>query len=107
MQLIAKVYTPSYYNPLSLIRFQFVEKNSNKEIEVVSIDSEFNKSLSKLNEFTLDEYSKSIYMQKNITYYDDDLIYIIKPNQKRFWTQSQAIEDAQNITLEIMGMNNG
>jgi hypothetical protein len=46
-------------------------------------------------------------MQKNITYYDDDLIYIIKPNQKRFWTQSQAIEDAQNITLEIMGMNNG
>ena len=107
MKLIAKVYTPSYYNPLSLIRFQFVDKDSNREIEVVSIDSEFDKSLSKLNEFTLDEYSKSIYMQKNITYYDDDLIYIIKPNQKRFWTQSQAIEDAQNITLEIMGMNNG
>jgi hypothetical protein len=107
MKLIAKVYIPSYYNPLSLIRFQFVEKNSNKEIEVVSVDSEFDKSLSKLNQFTLDKYSKSIYMQKNITYYDDDLIYIIKPNQKRFWTQSQAIEDAQNITLEIMSMNNG
>jgi hypothetical protein len=107
MKLTAKVYAPSYYNPLSLIRFQFVDKNSHKEIEAVSIDSEFDKSLSKLNKFTLDEYSKSIYMQKNITYYDDDLIYIIKPNQKRFWTQSQAIEDAQNITLEIMGMNNG
>jgi len=93
---------PSYYNPLSLIRFQFVDKNSNKEIEIVSVDSEFDNSLSKLNQFTLDEYSKSIYMQKNITYYDDDLIYIIKPNQKRFWTQSQAIEDAQNITVEIM-----
>ena len=104
MKLIAKVYIPSYYNPLSLIRFQFVEKNSNREIEVVSIDSEFDESLSKLNQFTLDEYSKSIYIQKNITYYDDNLIYIIKPNQKRFWTQSQAIEDAQNITLEIMSM---
>ena len=107
IKLIAKVYTPSYYNPLFLIRFQFVEKNSNREIEIESIDSEFDTSLSRLNKFTLDEYSKSIYMQKNITYYDDDLIYIIKPNQKRFWTQSQAIEDAQNITLEIMGMNNG
>ena len=107
MELIAKIYEPSYYNPLSLIRFQFVEKNSSREVEVVSIDSEFNESLSKLNKFTIDEYSKSIYMQKNITYYDDDLIYIIKPNQKRFWTQSQAIEDAQNITLEIMSMHNG
>jgi len=107
MKLIAKVYSPSYYNPLSLIRFQFVDKNSKEEIEVVSADSEFDNSLSKLNQFTLDEYSKSIYMQKSITYYDDDLIYIIKPNQKRFWTQSQAIEDAQNITLEIMSMNNG
>ncbi len=107
MKLIAKVYTPSYYNPLSLIRFQFVEKNSKENIEIISINSEFDESLSKLNQFTLDEYSKSIYMQKNITYYDDDLIYIIKPNQKRFWTQSQAIEDAQNITLEIMSMNNG
>ncbi len=107
MKLIAKIYVPSYYNPLSLIRFQFVNKTSNEEIEVVSTDSEFDNSLSKLNQFTLDEYSKSIYMQKNITYYDDELIYIIKPNQKRFWTQSQAIEDAQNITLEIMSMNNG
>ena len=107
MKLIAKVYSPSYYNPLSLIKFQFVEKSSNKKLKVVSTNSEFDNSLSKLNKYTLDEYTKSIYMQKNITYYDDDLIYIIKPNQKRFWTQSQAIEDAQNITLEIMSMNNG
>ena len=106
IKLIAKVYKPSYYNPLSLIRFQFVDKNNNSKIEVVSIDNEFDNSLAKLNQFTLDEYSKSIYMQKNITYYDDDLIYIIKPNQKRFWTQSQAIENAQSITLEIMGMSN-
>jgi len=106
IKLIAKVYKLSYYNPLSLVRFQFVDKNSNKEIEVVATDSEFDNSLSKLNKFTIDEYNKSIYMQKNITYYDDDLIYIIKPNQKRFWTQSQAIEDAQSITFEIMSMPN-
>jgi len=105
MKLVSKVYSTSHYNPLSLIRFQFVPKMKNiKDVELVSADSEFQKSLSKLNEFTLSEYSKSIYIQKNIIYYDDDKIYMIKPNQKRFWTQSQAIEDAQNIILEIMSM---
>ena len=46
-----------------------------------------------------------IYVQKNLIYYDDDKIYIVKPNQKRFWNLSSAIEDSQNITLEIMSMN--
>ncbi|MEA1953183.1 MAG: N-6 DNA methylase [Campylobacterota bacterium] len=105
MKLVSKVYSTSYYNPLSLIRFQFVDKDEKiEDVELLSADSEFNESLSKLNEFTLNEYSKSIYVQKNIIYYDDDKIYMIKPNQKRFWTQSQAIEDAQKITLEIMSM---
>lgn len=105
MKLVSKVYSTSYCNPLSLIRFQFVDKDEKiEDVELLSVDSEFDNSLSKLNEFTLSEYSKSIYVQKNIIYYDDDKIYMIKPNQKRFWTQSQAIEDAQKITLEIMSM---
>jgi hypothetical protein len=84
---------------------QFIEKeNPRNEATILETDSEFKQILSKLNEYTLNEYSKGIYVQKNLTYYDDDKIYIIKPNQKRFWTQSQAIEDAQNITLEIMSM---
>jgi len=105
MKLVSKVYGLSHYNPLSLIRFQFVSKDEKiEDVELLSVDSAFNNSLSRLNKFTLSEYSKSIYVQKNITYYDDNIIYIIKPNQKRFWTQSQAIEDAQNIALEIMSM---
>ena len=105
MKLVSKVYGLSHYNPLSLIRFQFVSKDKKiEDVELLSADSAFNNSLSRLNKFTLSEYSKSIYVQKNIIYYDDDKIYMIKPNQKRFWTQSQAIEDAQNIALEIMSM---
>ncbi len=105
LKVVPSVYKTSYYSPLCLVVIQFIEKeNPRNEATILETDSEFKQILSKLNEYTLNEYSKGIYVQKNLTYYDDDKIYIIKPNQKRFWTQSQAIEDAQNITLEIMSM---
>lgn len=84
---------------------QFIDKNNQQMNESsIIMDDGFNQILSKLNKYTLSEYSKGIYVQKNITYFDDDKIYIVKPNQKRFWNLSSAIEDAQNITLEIMSM---
>lgn len=107
LKVIADVYETSFYNPLCLVVFQFVDisLDSKKDVKLIKIDDEFNKILLNLSQFTLQEYSKSIYVQKNLTYYDEDKIYIIKPNQKRFWNQSSAIIDAQNITLEIMSMS--
>jgi len=29
---------------------------------------------------------------------------LIKPNQKRFWTRSQAIDDATSLITEIINM---
>ena len=40
----------------------------------------------------------------NVNYYDTDKIYLIKPNQKRFWTRSQAIDDALSLVMEIANM---
>ncbi|AGR78392.1 N-6 DNA methylase [Aliarcobacter butzleri 7h1h] len=106
LQLIPSIYKISQYTPLSVIMIQFIDRkfNQNEEIKIFNSDTEFNQILLKLNKYTLKEYSKGIFVQKNITYFDDDKIYIVKPNQKRFWNLSSAIEDAQNITLEIMSM---
>jgi len=106
LKLVAKVYKSSNYTPLTLVIFQFISKDETTlDVELLESDIEFNNKLSWLNKFTLDKYSKSIYVQKQITHYDDNQIFMIKPNQKRFWTLSQAIEDAQNITFEIMSMS--
>lgn len=107
LKVIANVYETSFYNPLCLVVFEFVDISvaTQKDATLTKTDDEFNKILLNLSQHTLKEYSKSIYVQKNLTYYDEDKIYIIKPNQKRFWNQSSAIIDAQNITLEIMGMS--
>lgn len=106
LKVIPTIYKTSYYSPLCLVVIQFIDKNYQEINETnIIIDSEFNQILSKLNRYSISEYSKGIYVQKNLIYYDDDKIYITKPNQKRFWNLSNAIEDSQNITLEIMSMN--
>lgn len=107
LKVIANVYKTSFYNPLCLVVFEFVDISIDiqEDVKLIKTDDEFNKILLNLSQYTLKEYSKSIYVQKNLTYYDEDKIYIIKPNQKRFWNQSRAIIDAQNITLEIMSMS--
>jgi type I restriction-modification system DNA methylase subunit len=75
--------------------------NEKKDLELLSSDSELSSILNKINEFTLQEYSQNIYVRKQIRYYDNDRIYIIKPNQKRYWTRSQGFEDAESLLTEI------
>ena len=45
-----------------------------------------------------------LFVQKYIKYYDKDTVYLIKPNQKRFWTRTQAMEDASSLIADIINM---
>lgn len=104
LKVVTTIYKNTNYSPLCLVVIEFIDKHTDKH-NIIHRDGEFDEILLKMNKHTVNEYSKSIYVQKNLTYFDQDKVYIVKPNQKRFWTQSQAIEDAQNITLEIMSMS--
>lgn len=57
-----------------------------------------------LNKISIKKEAKSIYIKKIIKYYDVDTIYILKPNQKRFWSRSMAINDAKELINEIIKM---
>jgi len=43
--------------------------------------------------------------EKKLNYKTGDDIYIIRPNQRRFWSQSMALEDASELILEILNGN--
>jgi hypothetical protein len=59
-----------------------------------------------LNNRLLRQKEKNIYARKQYKYYDDNTIYLVKPNQKRFWTRSQAMNDAMSLIVEITNMQN-
>lgn len=87
--------------PLNLVKVSF--DKTRKEITPFGIDL-YNDYLSEINKYTLSSLSKNIYIQKQIKYHANDSIYIIKPNQKRFWSRSIAINDAKELINEILKM---
>jgi len=78
----------------------------NQEKEADSViqlpQKEIGKILKQMEEYTYQEYAESIYYRRFFRYYDDDKVYIIKPNEKRFWSRSMAINDADEIVAEIL-----
>ena len=87
--------------PLNIIALRF-----NKEQEPGYIGESSNTNianiLKEINEYTYQEYTESIYYRKFVKYYSGDTIYIIKPNEKRFWSRSLALNESDEIIAEII-----
>ncbi|HMT74852.1 MAG TPA: N-6 DNA methylase [Chitinophagaceae bacterium] len=97
----ASVFEIKTSTPLNIIRLSFEKRKQ----PLTTFDNEvYDKYLSLINKYTTGSLSKSIYIQKQIKYYDGNDIYIIKPNQKRFWSRSMAINDAKELVSEILKM---
>lgn len=88
--------------PLNIVKLTFDKKK--REIESFGAEV-YEGYLSVINKYTLKALAKNIYIQKQIKYYDGNDIYIIKPNQKRFWNRSMAINDARELVSEILKMS--
>ncbi len=87
--------------PLNIVALRF-----NKEQEAGYIEENSNTNIAKIlkeiNEYTYQEYTESIYYRKFVKYYSADTVYIIKPNEKRFWSRSLALNEADEIIAEII-----
>jgi len=44
----------------------------------------------------------NLYFRKKLNYKDGDDVFLVRPNQRRFWTQTMAMEDASELILEIL-----
>ena len=60
--------------------------------------------LKRLDEKLWNEEEQHIYFRKKLNYYDGDDVYIIKPNQRRFWSETSAMEDSKSLLVEILKM---
>lgn len=99
----ACVYDVGLRDPLNMVVLHFGKQE--KPVEEKSIEN-LRESLKNIDRYMLQKKSDSIYVQKQVKYFDyeNDLFYLIKPNQKRFWTRSQAIDDATSLIAEIINM---
>lgn len=91
-------------SPLMMIKLSHERTKKDIFISNERIDEE----LEKLDQYLWEEKSKNIYFRKKLNYKIGDDFYIIRPNQRRFWSQSMASEDASELILEILnGVHDG
>ena len=95
----ATVYNINRFSPLMMIKLTHEETNNES---ITESGEHLDAALTKLDDFLWEEKSGSIYFRKKLNYYDGNDIFIIRPNQRRFWTQSKAIDDASELILEIL-----
>lgn len=85
-------------SPLMMIKISFSEINE----EISESNESVEKSLKVLDKQLWEKKAVNIYFRKKLNYKSENDIYIIRPNQKRFWSKSMAIEDASELILEIL-----
>jgi type I restriction-modification system DNA methylase subunit len=91
----------SRFTPLMMIKLSF----DNKQKEIATSKEFVDDELKKIDQHLWEEKSSNIYFRKKLNYKTGDDIYIIRPNQRRFWSKSMALEDASELILEILNRN--
>ncbi|WP_313262365.1 Eco57I restriction-modification methylase domain-containing protein [Sphingobacterium sp.] len=92
------VYNIKRFSPLMMIKLTFDSEQSRMIYSKESIDKE----LHQLDKMLWENKASNIFLRKKVNYQFDNNIYIIRPNQRRFWSKSMAIEDASELILEIL-----
>jgi len=94
----ATIYNINRFTPLMMIKISFNEKKK----EIFHSNEFIDEELKKLDKHLWEEKATNIYFRKKLNYKLGNDIYIIRPNQRRFWSQSMALEDASELILEIL-----
>ncbi|EAY28336.1 HsdM family class I SAM-dependent methyltransferase [Microscilla marina] len=93
---VTLVNTQESKNPLNVVVVNFGNEKPAGHVEELPMGKITN-ILKTIEQYSYEEYAESMYYRKFIRYYTEDKAYIIKPNEKRFWSRSMAINDANEI----------
>ncbi|RUL86995.1 HsdM family class I SAM-dependent methyltransferase [Tautonia sociabilis] len=89
--------------PLRIAKFQFVrEQNAKPSLRVVEKQT-LSPLLDRIAESLDEEMAASLYTRRHLRLYADDTFYIVKPAQRRFWSRSAAMADADSVLKDLMG----
>jgi hypothetical protein len=86
--------------PLYMIKLSFGAVQN----DTITSTEDLLNELKRLDEKLWNEEEQHIYFRKKLNYYDGDDVYIIKPNQRRFWSETSAMEDSKSLLVEILKM---
>lgn len=87
--------------PLTVVSFALVDLNKAEPVRVITQSNAMRSKLRELDEMLLDRKTPSMYIRRHVRIYDGDQVSLVRPSERRFWTQSQARADADAFLAEL------
>ena len=105
-KLIYQLYDLENFRSLTVVEFQQKSQEATQTNELKKIKG-MEEALIELSENMRKEITGRIYAWAHLRVYEGECLYIIKPSEERFWTESSALNDADEIIKEHMGSQYG
>jgi hypothetical protein len=86
--------------PLRLVSIHFNTSQNSRTIAVQQTSERLTEALRELEKRTQAEYAENLYFRRNVKLYEAETLHIVKPDEKRFWTRSMALRDADEVLAE-------
>jgi hypothetical protein len=98
--LVATIYKNGA--PLTVLSFDLVTLDDARPVRVVTQTGAMREKLRELNDLALRENTPSFYTRRHVRIYDGNQVSIIRPSERRFWSESRARVDADAFLAELL-----
>lgn len=88
--------------PLAVVSFNIIDKSDTKPVALVTQADAMRAKLRELDSLLLKQQTPSMYMRRHVRIYDGNTVSLVRPSEKRFWTESQARVDADAFISELL-----
>jgi hypothetical protein len=87
--------------PLTILSFDLIDLQEAQPVQIVAETGAMRTRLYKLDRLVLHEHTPSFYTRRHVRIYDGKEMSIVRPSERRFWSQSQARVDADAFLAEL------
>ncbi|ODS36323.1 MAG: hypothetical protein A7316_10120 [Candidatus Altiarchaeales archaeon WOR_SM1_86-2] len=105
-KLIYQLYEVGEDSPLTVVEFKQTSRTTTRVNEPKKVEG-IDAALSDLSQNMKKEIVGKIYALAHLRVYEGERLYMIKPSEERFWSESAALNDADEIIRDHMGGENG
>ncbi|MCP4374281.1 MAG: N-6 DNA methylase, partial [Deltaproteobacteria bacterium] len=92
----------SGHAPVRVIGLRAKNRDEKSSIHIEVSAQALENALDEASQYLQEQRLSGVFIQRHIRAYVGNMIYIIKPDQRRYWTQAIALRDADEIYADIM-----
>ena len=88
--------------PYRAVSFRLAPGDAPRRHPEIASEPELDSLLVNLERIVTEQHAQSLYFRRNIKVYEADVIHIVKPAERRFWTRSAAYNDADETIAQLL-----